>query len=248
MELVLTPLAGQEVEVELTVHPGADRVPDFDWARWIRPRIEQDARGPGVLAVSGPRPWKWALGPEGPLALDRYESTQAMHLQLPATVFLLRRAPTAVTLPAALTRHQYYVMLSDRSGRRLVPHSFVGAREAESTVGGVTRGGLFAHPPDHGQTQIHWPLHLPDRPTRFHCWIGIRDGAQSTGVQFRVEVNGGLLWQRRLLPGSWQPVTVDLTAWRGQPVVLSLVANSDGSYRCDWAHWGDPRIEAQLPN
>jgi hypothetical protein len=76
-------------------------------------------------------------------------------------------------------------------------------------------------------------------------WIGIRDGSKSTGVVFSVEVNGGQVAQRRMLPGRWEQVEVDLSSWKGKPIVLSLTTDSDGPYSFDWAHWGEPRLEPQ---
>jgi hypothetical protein len=45
-----------------------------------------------------------------------------------------------------------------------------------------------------------------------------------------------------MIPGRWEQFTADLSRWAGQPVLLSLVTDSDGPYDCDWACWGEPRL------
>jgi hypothetical protein len=66
-------------------------------------------------------------------------------------------------------------------------------------------------------------------------------------VVFRVEVNGRAVAERRMLPGNWERLEADLSAWKGEPVVLALITDADGSYTCDWAQWGEPRIVAVAP-
>jgi hypothetical protein len=74
-------------------------------------------------------------------------------------------------------------------------------------------------------------------------WVGLRDGSKSEGVFFGIQVNGQPVAERRMLPGGWESLEVDLSPWRGKPIVLSLIVDSDGDFSFDWAVWGDPRIE-----
>ncbi len=73
--------------------------------------------------------------------------------------------------------------------------------------------------------------------------IGIRDGSRSNGVGFRVEVNGRTQFSRDLVPGSgWVPVEIDLGAYQGQEIVLTLVTDALGEFNFDWAVWAVPRL------
>ena len=110
-------------------------------------------------------------------------------------------------------------------------------------MGGVTKTGLFVHPPDHGRTIACLTLALPQEPARLSCAIGLRDGAKSEGVVFAIEANGRELTRRRMLPGAWETLSADLSDLSGQLVVLSLVTDSDGPFNCDWACWGEPTLE-----
>ena len=242
LELDLTSLAGRRVDVELTVHPGENLAVSFDWARWKRPRIEQDVMGEAPLAVAGGKPWKVAIGRNGPLAVTAHGTTQRVVAGLPGTVFFLDEQPAAVELPAdlvSLERQVFYFGDSDAGSAR---PNFVGVAVTESTVNGVSRGGLFAHPPDHGGTVINFPMKLPADAGEFHSFVGIRDGSTSTGVVFSVEVNGQEVANRKMQPGGWETLSADLSQWAGKPIVLSLVTDSDGPYTCDWAQWGEPKI------
>jgi hypothetical protein len=60
-----------------------------------------------------------------------------------------------------------------------------------------------------------------------------------------VELNGRQVARKRMLPGRWESLAVDLAPWAGKPVVLALVTDSAGAFNYDWAAWGEPRIEAK---
>ena len=137
------------------------------------------------------------------------------------------------------------MMLLSDSGLVLSPEQFVGVSRQPSTVGGVAREGLFAHPPNHGRLVALFPMALPSAPARLRNWVGIRDGARSEGVDFIIELNGGEVARKKMLPGRWESLSVDLGPWAGKPIVLGLITDSDGPFNFDWAAWGEPRIEAK---
>ena len=241
LELDLTPFAGRRVDVELTVHPGENLAVSYDWARWKRPRIDHNVMGQEPLAVTGAKPWEVAIGRDGPLAVETRGTTRRVVAPLPGTVFFLNEQPAAVELPVDLVSCQREVCYTGDSDAGARP-DFVGVSAAESTVDGVTRGGLFAHPPHHGCTVINFPIKLPAGGGRFDSFVGIRDGATSTGVVFSVEVNGQAVVNRKMLPGVWETLSADLSQWAGKPIVFSLITDSDGPHTCDWAQWGEPTI------
>jgi hypothetical protein len=131
------------------------------------------------------------------------------------------------------------------SGQVLPSAPYAGLSRQPSTVGGVARDGLSAHPPDHGRTVALFPMTLPAAPARLRTWIGIRDGSRSDGVIFAIELNGRQIARKRMLPGRWESLTVDLGHWAGKPVVLALITDSDGPFNFDWAAWGEPTVEAK---
>ena len=245
LELDLTPLAGQPVTVELTVHPGPNRSPSFDWARWFQPRIERDVQKEGTLAVAGSDLWEIALTTNGTLEIESDEHAQRVLASLPGTLLFLNKRPAAVGLPVELVGQSRLVGFVANTGAAIESLGVAGVRPGPGVVGGVQRNGLHVHPPNQGRTIAQLPMTLPDNPAVIRSWIGIRDGSQSTGVVFTVEVNGGEVARRRMLPGKWEVLSADLSRWAGTPVVLSLVTDSEGPYNFDWALWGEPRIEAE---
>jgi hypothetical protein len=82
--------------------------------------------------------------------------------------------------------------------------------------------------------------------------VGLRDGSQSSGVNFIAEVNGYPVGEELLVAeppdgtrppaAGWRPFTVDLSAYAGQTILLSLVTDSAGANYYDWAFWGEPRL------
>lgn len=133
----------------------------------------------------------------------------------------------------------------DETGQQWSTPEGAGVQVGESRVGGTSLRGLFAHPPDGGRTVVLLPMGLPEESAVFRTKVGLRDGSKSTGVRFVVEVNGQTLADELVLPGAWHDLEVDLAHWRNRPIVLGLITDSAGSFYFDWAHWGQPRLEAK---
>ncbi|NSW77774.1 MAG: hypothetical protein HPY54_01925 [Chthonomonadetes bacterium] len=126
-------------------------------------------------------------------------------------------------------------------------------------VGGVSKKGIFMHPPYTGGVGYTWAelraITLPNAPCLFHSWIGIRDGGNpSDGVLFRVELIDQQGKVHRLvegtgIQGTWRELTADLSSFAGQTVRLRLIAdvgpNDDST--ADWASWGEPSIKVKAP-
>jgi hypothetical protein len=244
LRLDLTPLAGKRVSVELSVDPGPKRNPSFDWARWFRPRIERHGQSQGALALAGAKPWRLAFGNSGPVAVHSTGGAQRVEVPLPGTVFFLDKQPEPASVPLDLAKRPWQLLLISDSGKEVTgAPPFVGVSHQRNTVAGVAREGLFAHPPDHGRCVALFAMGLPAKPSEFRSWLGIRDASRSDGVIFIVEINGREVARRRMVPGKWESLAADLSPWAGKPIVLALVTDSDGPFNCDWAAWGEPRIE-----
>jgi hypothetical protein len=243
LSLDLTELAGRRIELDLSVNPGPNRSPSFDWSHWIRPRIERDRLVRGSLSVAGDIDWSSALDADGAVAVATDAEELSLETSLPGTVTLLREEPAKIAVPCDLAAARRYVCFLDETGQKWSAPEVASVQVGESRVGGVSCRGLFAHPPDGGQTVILLPMHLPPEAAVFRTKVGVRDGSKSTGVRFIIETNGQALADELVLPGSWHELEVDLSAWREQPIVLSLVTDSAGTFYFDWAHWGEPRLE-----
>jgi len=245
LDLDLQPFAGQTITLELSAHPGPAGSPTFDWARWLAPRILRGIALDADLELVAPGEWSAGLAglqsviplPPGP----RY----VLPAHWPGGALLLRDAPRSVELPLDLTRPERLVAYVSASGEVLESPQYATALNAETTVGGIGRMGIFAHPPDHGATMVFVPVELPREPAEFRAYVGLRDGAKSEGVIFVVEANGAEIARAKVLPGAWQELSGDLTPWAGRPCVVTLITDSDGSFSCDWAAWGEPVMRSK---
>jgi hypothetical protein len=245
--LDITPLAGQAATVELSVDPGPKRSASYDWARWTRPRIERHGQQEAAVGFGGHGDHSIAVDGRGVQPIRHADGLLWVDALQPGSVFLLRQPPPTISLPANLADLPRTVVFLDDSGRELARPEHAAVRPERLTVGGVTKAGLFVHPPDHGRTIAYLAIALPQEPVQLSCAIGLRDGAESEGAVFAVEANGRELARRRMLPGAWEPLSADLSEWSGQRVVLSLVTDSDGPFNCDWACWGEPTLRTGHP-
>ena len=242
LSLDLMPFAGKEASLELAVSPGPQHNPGFDWARWFKARIERRTTTRGnVTLVTGAGEWRWALSGTETRTIEG--GTVTMETAFPGGLYLLRNQPDSIILPFILASATWETSYADAQGRTIDAAQFASAEHITGTVGGIVRDGIYAHPPDHGQTCIALPVALPDKPATFHAYAGIRDGSTSTGVVFIVAANGVELVREKVLPGTWHELSANLTPWQGKPAVITLTTDSDGNYSCDWAYWGEPLIK-----
>ncbi len=148
-----------------------------------------------------------------------------------------------------------------RGGDEVGPNSASGATFNVENLpcGGVTKLGIFAHPPWIGGVGYSWGktrfIQLPDTECELRTSIGIRDGGDlSDGVLFKIclideaakeQELFSELWAKR----QWKEASIDLSAFKGRRVALKFITDvgpNDNS-NSDWAAWGEPRILVKSP-
>ena len=105
---------------------------------------------------------------------------------------------------------------------------------------------INAIPPPDGQTVLQFPLSLPQEPSTFSFSAGLYEGC-SDGVEFQVRLNGQTHLKFFKDTFDWTDDSISLFQFAGQPLLLELVTDPNGSSSCDWAHWADLHITA-APN
>ncbi|MCX6906880.1 MAG: DUF6259 domain-containing protein [Verrucomicrobia bacterium] len=248
LALDLSALRGREIVLRLEANPGPKGNVNFDQAQFFRPRVVAESHEPRKVIVHSPRQPRVALGADSELKLavagkQRY----AVSLPLPGSFCLLFAEPHAAGLPLDLRSAPHTAALVAEDGTESVPHGFMRPAPGDATVGGVKKPALHAHPSSNGRMVVDYLLRLPPTPARLEIFAGIRDGSNSHGVGFRVNVNGRERWSANLLPGKWKPVEIDLARYAGQTIVLSLVTDALGDFSFDWAAWGEPLIVTKGP-
>ena len=248
LRLDLSAFAGAEVRLRLEVDAGPKSDPSFDWARFASPviAVETDAEPvPRAVALAGVKSLRASFTSSGQQPLSAGVDGRAhATVPMPGTLMLALTEPAAVSLPCDLLQTQFSRHVVYADGIEGPAFSYFGGSVTTARCGEVARQALSLHPPPAGRSLADYLLRLPDAPARLVTAVGIRDGSKSKGVGFAVQVNGELQFGRSLHPGSgWVPVSVDLARWRGQPVLLTLATDAEGSYEFDWAVWAEPRLE-----
>ena len=106
---------------------------------------------------------------------------------------------------------------------------------------------IFQHPPrdPNGWSELAYKVQLPAVKDKslILAWEAMVDNAVSSGVAFRVIVDGKEAWTAVCKPKQ-APVAgeIDLTALAGKEVVVTFGTNGNGDIAGDWANWIQPTI------
>ncbi len=128
-------------------------------------------------------------------------------------------------------------------------------RHSQSTLSGVTKPAVHAHPfyqDGSGDTFGEFTLPLPDSPDiRLNFYIGLWEGSErSDGVTFIVSVQDEEIFRQHYNQQSWQLVTLNLSPYQGKLVKLRFTTTPgpNGNASWDWAVWGEPKIISKPDN
>ena len=124
----------------------------------------------------------------------------------------------------------------------------------DTSLSGISKAAIRAQPPWQGiggDTFGEWKLSLPNSPhIRLEFDIGLLDGSgfeKSDGATFIVSVQEEGIFREHYNQRQWKHISLDLTAYRGQQVVLRFTTNPgpNGDPGWDWPRWGEPRIVSE---
>lgn len=246
LRLDLSRFSGGRATVRFEIDAGERGDPTFDWGRISRPIVyaegEPSARRAQITLRGRGLPDRALVGRGEARFTQPSAESLVLTLDLPNSVVLPFGVPRDARLPLNLWEEPWNAVTIFPSGQEGGPPVFrPGA--GPTTSSGVERLSLNAHPPNGGRTALDFHIRMPEEPCELVSAVGIRDGAKTGGVGFEVAVNGTVLW-RKALPGpdGWHAVEVDLSAYRGREVLLSLITDSLGDYSFDWAAWAEPRL------
>jgi hypothetical protein len=252
LELDLSPWRGKSILLHMEADPGPAGALDFDWGRFVRPRIavQNDAIPvPQEVRLAGFARPQALLVAEGDVEMTLPTPKPGQKLEIRATCRLPNTLIVPITLPSETvlptdllqTRLTSHPLLRD--GLEQPGDSYASGNVLEAKCGGGSRRALSLHPPLAGKSMVDWWLKLPATPARLTTAIGIRDGAVNKGIVFEVEVNGRKVFDQTLQSDSgWVPVEVSLAEWTNQPVVLTFLTDSPGTTQFPCAVWTEPRL------
>lgn len=239
----LSAYAGKTISIRLVTNPGPARNPNCDWAYFSELSLNPADRAP----VSVPLSFTPGVGVVGFSGNGTFQEGAAGSGTVSGTAipgrFLLFHAQgspvSAGTSLASVPFQTWYGAHGElvRSGSFLQSGSI-----SRISSGGVAKDkALLAHPPNGGRTVLSWHLRLPDSDPLLLTWsAGILDGSLSDdGIEFSVHVNGTPYWRLLTKANAWSPGAIELAPWRGQNVLLQLVADSGENYVFDHGFWTD---------
>lgn len=245
VDLDLSSYAGEMVVISFWVGPGPKDDARFDLAAWGEPQLLPYVPDPLAFDILCPVGSTGYVG-EGVVSVadvPGFPEGARITGHVPLTYVILFRNATSVSPPFDLADAPFEVKVV-RANVEEEPSGYASCQRTVVSCGGVSRKGLFEHTPPSGTTCASFLLDLPQGAVELQTGIGIADGSLSTGVLFIVRVNFGEVSRVEMLPSYWKEITVDLSQWAGEKVLLSLETDPDGVDYYDWAAWGEPRIVA----
>lgn len=247
LALDLSAFRGRTVRLRLEADPGPKGDPSYDWGRIEGPSVQIRSEAPltrQALLVRGMKQEAWALAAEGSVEMTRVTPDACrVRLPLPNTLTLVFGEPEPVTPPFNLLKSAYHSAIIPSNGIEAPASELFTGKVVEGVCRNEKRPALMLHPPPNGCSIADFWLYLPERPLRLKTAIGLGDGSKSNGMEFVIAVNGREIFRRIVLCDSgWIPVEIDLRAWAGKPVLLSLITDALRDYQYDWALWGDPKL------
>ena len=139
------------------------------------------------------------------------------------------------------------------NGEKLPRQNGATFRQVDTTISGVHKAAIYAHPPHQGGSGDafgEWELSLPDSPhIRLEFDIGLWEGSEnSDGVTFIVSIQGNEIFRQHYNQQRWKHISLDLTRYRRQHIALRFTTNPgpNGNTGWDWAYWGEPKIVSEL--
>jgi hypothetical protein len=246
----LTPWAGQTVAMRFAVHPGPALNPLDDFCAWGDMSISSN---PTTLPVQ----FKLAL----PVTTMTPTATAGMQLSatgdpsiyisespMPAKFGIFGVLPASTTVGQSLLSLPFDVWKQGYEGYPFLFANGPSGQISGVSSGGVTRTAIAAWPADRSLTLLTAPVQIPPDASQLSFSVGLADPPPPlttvayTGVDFSLLINGMQVWEQLLQAQGWNDYVVDLTPYRGQSVVITLRADSDGSGVNDWSNWADLTI------
>lgn len=246
LSLDLTRFEGKTVTIRIECYTGG--TPRNDSCHVVAPMVEQKTGKverqitysikthdavTGIVSLSGTAVME-----------DLGDNNYSVTADISDTVWLLHD-PQVISNEEDMTVYPGMATWVMDSGESIAPTGDLAPQQQVAESNYELRNGIFQHPPQIGTTQYSWLITLPENGSpRFDTSIAMKTGSgMSDGVTFRILVNGQEVFsQAKAGASGYEDVTIDLSAYAGQTVILTLCVDSGASSAYDYAFWGDPLI------
>ncbi len=246
MSLDLTRFEGKTVTIRIECHTGA--APRNDSCLMVAPQVVQDmgqVERTVVYTMKTEKPVTSILSLTGKASYESLgDNNYKITSDISDTVWLLHEAQS-VENEEDMTVYPFISAWRQETGEVIAPTGDLAPQQQVAESNYELRNGIFQHPPQGGVSELSWLITLPESGNlRLSTAIAMKKGSiQSDGVIFSVQINGKEVFSK-LKEGSsgFEDVSIDLSRYAGQTVILTLCTASGETSAYDYAFWGDPLI------
>ena len=250
VQVDLTPWAGKTVAIRFAIHPGPALNPIDDIGVWGDINITSaPSTAPVGFSVVVPGAVSTVPTANGvPLTPSADPNTYLGQVALPSQIAVFAAPPPTVNLGQSLLNLPIDVWKQGYGGYPFLYKNDRSGQIGNVSSGGVSRFSIAAWPADRSYTLLTTSVHIPADASQLSLSVGLTDppppivSIPYTGVDFSILINGQQIWEQLVQVQGWNDQTVDLTPYRGQDVLITLQADSDGSGTWDWGNWADLTI------
>jgi hypothetical protein len=238
----MTPYAGTTVKLRLLTHPGVLLNPLYDAACWRSVRLSTDFASTSVMQL------QLASGSATPSFTPNISvnsisgSVASISMRVPGKFSVFSATPPALGLGASLLDTSMTAWSS--TGGLPSPLAYdISGKIGPVSSAGVTKTSVASIPPHDGQSLLTTAVTLPPNAATMTIGFGLGDGPTGygsinyTGVIFSVRANGTEIFRRSDNTAGWSEEQVDISPWKGQPVIFELITDSDGDQLFDFAYY-----------
>ena len=246
VSLDITQFEGKTVTVRVECHTGT--APRNDSCHMVAPKVEQktgkverqitysvktNSPVTGIMSMSGTATYE-----------DKGNNNYTVTSEIGDVVWLLHKKQT-IGNETDMTVYPFIATWKMNSGEAVKPTGDLVPQQQVAESYYELRNGIFQHPPENGSSELSYLITLPSSGNlRFETSMAMKKGsARSDGVTFRVLINGEEVFAK-LKQGvdGFEDLSIDLSAYAGQTIILTLCTDSGTTSAYDYAFWGDPLI------
>ena len=245
VSLDLTAYQGQDITLRFTTNPGPNGDPGWDWPRWGEPKVISEPLD--TLAKVG------FFLPKEPIKTfpnrvkNEGNGQYSLEIELPTEILFFFESGQQIVSTGSLRDVEFTAGLQFGGIFRIRSIRNSG-NYTTTTISGVSKTSIIAHPPPDGQIVLQFLLSLPHaQDLAFSFSMGLPDRSCSIdGLFFKVLIDGQSRFERFAFnePG-WVDGRIPLSEFAGETVLLELATDSVKWETCDWAHWADLFITAK---
>jgi hypothetical protein len=245
----LTPYAGSTIKLRLLTHPGVALKPYFDSACWNAIQITTDFSSTATAQLQLPTNSVAVpqITPNATLT-PLQGQTATVRVPVPGKFAVFTQPPPLLSVGSSLLTTSFTVW--ETTGGIPIQSVYENSGTISSvSSSGVSRTAIAAIPRHSGQTILTSAVTLSPSASALSLGYALADapaGADPiqsySGVNFIVRANGTQVFNQAVSTTGWATSQIDVSAWRGLPVLFELIVDANQNQLFDFAYYSDLTI------